>query len=347
MTTASRPLNKSVLTVEWGENEIRRIVKDAFFSRLPLIVARERASKIVDRVEKDVTLPNLKRVVRRSLMSFFWRQWNTISFISNSALLVFLAYGRLTGGVEYSRSLSKRQAREIFSFYEPTRDKSMQFGVPLQKESARYFRENVEPIFRRLMKDRALDPDAPTSRRTSLRAKAELEARYQYNLDMVEGLREAGNRLVVCSSHADCSKRCRPWQGRVYSLDGTRGRTDDGREFVPLEEATDHYYTTRAGVRWKNGLLGFNCRHYLVPYKKGLTFGRYSEAVEKRQYQITLNQRAMEIGIRDLRIKAITYAGTSPEQYIKYKREAEDALQAYKDYSRAHGRAFYISRTEI
>lgn len=72
-----------------------------------------------------------------------------------------------------------------------------------------------------------------------------------------------GVKLVIASAHADCSGRCSKWQGKVYSLDGSYGTTEDGREYQPLENATDVYYTTKAGRTYKNGLLGFNCRHKL------------------------------------------------------------------------------------
>ena len=100
----------------------------------------------------------------------------------------------------------------------------------------------------------------------SLRNSAEIEARHQVQTERIEELRRKGTRIVWCSSHSDCSRRCEPWQGKLYSLDGTSG-TVDGLSYQPLEIATDIYETTRTGKVWKNGLLGFNCRHYLTPYK--------------------------------------------------------------------------------
>ena len=138
--------------------------------------------------------------------------------------------------------------------------------------------------------------------RAALRNKAEMAVRQQDHEDRLNAMRANGVRLVICSTHADCSQRCRPYQGRVYSLDGTRGRTDDGRDFVPLEEATQNprdRYVTKAGRVWQNGLLSFNCRHFLVEYKSGYRFPEPDAKAERKEYMITETQRRLERNVRD------------------------------------------------
>lgn len=127
-------------------------------------------------------------------------------------------------------------------------------GVPLSRYYSDVWRNQVKPVLDRLCDGVALDPN-DYSGRNSLRNLAEMEVRYNDHLQSIEALKAAGERLVVCSAHADCSDRCAPWQGRVYSLDGTSG-VIDGHRYVPLEQATDIYYTTKAGRVYKNGLLG-------------------------------------------------------------------------------------------
>ena len=138
-------------------------------------------------------------------------------------------------------------------------DASRLLGVPLQKFSKDYMRENVKPALDRLATQQARDPD-DVSRRNTLRNRAETEVRYPSHLDSIEELKGQGVQLVICSTHADCSERCKPWQGRVYSLDGTSGTTDDGRSYVPLENATDIYYTTKPEAERGGGAEGV--QHY-------------------------------------------------------------------------------------
>lgn len=359
MTIARRPLNKSALACVWAESEIKRIVKDAFFLRLYEAETRKKADKVIKKAMKDITIPTLREAAFISLWTFYRQQqalWRTIPY---NTLLVFLALGKKSGTVEYAKKMTQTQATEIISrselpvFEEATRDTSKQYGVPLGEYTRKYFEERIKPTMEHVARARASDPFA-SKKNISLRAKAELEVRYEHNQNMIADLMDSGVRLVVSSSHADCSVRCRPWQNRVYSLDGTSGKTDDGRFFVPLEIATEigtseHpvKYKTKAGITYNNGLLGFNCRHYLVPYKKGLQFGKYSEAVEAKEYKITVTQRKMEREIYNLRDEAMLSYGLDAEKYRKLATEAAIATKKYINYSKRNGRAIYLARTEL
>lgn len=220
-----------------------------------------------------------------------------------------------------------------------------QYGVPL-KEYAETYEKKVKPVFDRLEAEAARDPDDTTGRNT-LRNRAEMEVRYADHLRTIDDFKAAGVKLVIASTHSDCSKRCAPWQGRVYSLDGTSGTTPDGRQYVPLEKATDVIYTTKAGKTYKNGLLGFNCRHYLVEYKDDLRFTKQSEETEQKEYKITLKQREYERTIRDLKVKAIESKGTNKDEYTRAVKAYKAKTSEYIDYCHGNNRAYYPSRIKI
>ena len=225
-------------------------------------------------------------------------------------------------------------------------DGSRILGSPIKKYMQSYMRDNVKPALDRLAKQQARDPDDVTGRNT-LRNRAEMEVRYQDHLDQIGNFKASGVKLVIASAHADCSERCRPWQGRVYSLDGTRGTTDDGRAYVPLEEATDVFYTTKAGKTYKNGLLGFNCRHYLVAYKKGYRFPKPAAEAERKEYAITIEQRRLEREVRKWRMVAVESKNLDRERYLDAKKRATAANNAYIAFSKQHNRAYYPSRIKI
>ena len=197
-----------------------------------------------------------------------------------------------------------------------------------------------------MVKQYPLDPN-DVSGRNSLRNLAEMEVRYQSHKDSIENLKAKGVKLVIASTHADCSERCAKWQGKVFSLDGTYGTTDDGRPYEPLENATDIYYTTKAGKTYKNGLLGFNCRHFIIPYKSGYRFPKPNANEERRQYGITLKQRELERQVRKWRTEAITLRGLNREAYLSARQKAIEWNKAYIKFSHDNGRAYYPSRTEI
>ena len=181
----------------------------------------------------------------------------------------------------------------------------------------------------------------------SLRNSAEIEARHQVQTEKIEELRSKGTRIVWCSSHSDCSRRCEPWQGKLYSLDGTSG-TVDGLSYQPLEIATDIYETTRTGKVWKNGLLGFNCRHYLTPYKaNSRPPTEYSAALIKKQRAIDQKQRVMENAIRKKRTIAEVLAVADIVTATKIRDDAEELTTDYRHFCALNDRPFYGERTQI
>ena len=260
------------------------------------------------------------------------------------AALFLLAGKDLTGAKLKATSDQRQRAIQLLEWQ--GYDSSRLMGVPLQRFSQDYISKNVKPALTRLAEQEAKDPDDITGR-NSLRNRAEMEVRYNANLNSISDLKARGVRLVIASAHADCSERCRPWQGKVYSLDGTNGITDDGRSFVPIETATDIFYTTKVGKTYKNGLLGFNCRHYLVEYHKDFYFPKPNPIIEKREYEITEEQRRLEREVRKWRIKAVESKGLDDEEYKKARRKAIEWNKAYIEFSKANNRAYYPSRTKI
>ena len=259
--------------------------------------------------------------------------------------VALLSSGKITPS---NSQITALKAKGIFidEYYSVNIPNANLYGVPLRKFQDDYLRDNVKPVFDRLIKDQPRDPYDLTGRNT-LRNLAEMEVRYNDHLQQIEDLKAAGHKLVIASTHADCSERCKPWQGRVYSLDGTYGTTDDGRKYEPLENATDVLYTTKAGKTYKNGLLGFNCRHYLVPYKSGYRFPKPNAKEERKQYAITLKQREYERNVRHWRTEALATKGIDNKRYTEARKKAIAWNNAYIEYSRENKRAYYPSRTKI
>lgn len=325
-----------------------------------------------------IKIKDLRQAVYHSLIEFYNRQYRTISRIRGEQFLIFIAIIRLkenTVKSEYTR-ITKKRAYDILkrNNYEITgninRPEDVKiFGVPLQKYSQEYFfgkkdkngkiipQKTVKSVFDELTKQYPFDPASVPDPKdafsykvkhiNSLRNRAEMEVRYDDHLRNIEELRNQGCKLVIASTHSDCSERCKPWQGKVYSLDGTEGTTPDGRPYIPLERATDVYYTTKSKKVYKNGLLGFNCRHYLVPYQDGFRFTKSSEIAERKEYKITLKQREMERNVRYYRTRAIMSKGVDDAEYKRSRDLAVKWNNAYIEFSKDSGRAYYPSRTKI
>ena len=340
------------MAIEEAETKIRQVTKDEFFKQTRKTAIDKKVFAIVRDVAQKIHIPSLRRAAETSLLEFYTRQYDELrrSFSWQLSVVAALALlnGRRTDGTEIKPTNTERSAAwRVVENAGYTGAREM--GVPMQKFSDDYIRKNVQPALDRLAKQFPYDPDSMTEQahRNSLRNRAEFEVRGQAQQDAIDEFRASGVKLVICSTHADCSKRCSRWQGRVYSLDGTSGRTDDGREYVPLETATDVYYTTKTGRRWKNGLLGFNCRHFLVEYKKGYYFPEPNALEERKEYMITQTQRRLEENVRKWRTEAVTSKGIDQERYKEALAKAIEWNKKYIEYSKANDRAFYPSRTKL
>ena len=335
--------------MEEAETQIRKTVKDEFFKQSQKYRIDKKIFPIIKNATDQVKIFELKKAAETSLLNFYARQYNELvrsfGWQMTALTALFLLNGKTLTGRDI-KPTTAQQAAAIQTLSQQSFDGTRITGVPLQKFTQEYMNRYVKPALDRLADQFALDPD-DISGRNSLRNLAEMEVRYNDHLQDIAALKASGVKLVIASTHADCSERCRPWQGRVYSLDGTSGTTDDGRRFVPLEQATDIYYTTKAGKTYKNGLLGFNCRHFLVPYKSGYRFPKPNAAEERKEYNITQTQRRMEAEVRKWRTVAVENENLNREKYLDARRKAIAANKAYIEYSKRHNRAYYPSRTKL
>lgn len=166
------------------------------------------------------------------------------------------------------------------------------------------------------------------SERYTVRASAERQVRYEWQQEQLKKLYESGNDLVWIDTHANCSERCEPWQGKLYSISGKSG-TIDGISYQPLSNATDRYETTKSGKTYINGTLtGFNCRHTTTPYEKGNKPGHIPQDVIERQRAIESRQRELERNIRKYETKALGWRENGKTALTKQDKDL--CIKAYK-----------------
>lgn len=339
---ANDRLNPQVLALEAAQTEIRRIVKEGYLQNKTKAEINRRLQTVISTALAKISNAEIREAARRSLNGFAERQYQT--YIRAFGISPVLLLSLIALNNRNTPKTERRQAEEVVRERLPVNYKTDEKGLPLGE----YHETYMKRVFDELANQTALDP-GDGSGRNSLRNRAEMEVRYQRHQDEIEELRKVTN-LVVCSVHADCSDRCAPYQGRVYSLDGTKGVTDDGRPYVPLEEATKNpkdRYITNAGRVYQNGLLGFNCRHKLFAYKGGMAVPTVSAKERKAEYAITEKQRRMERAIRKARDEALQYRGVSAKISGAAQRRAAKLYEEYKAFSRANGRAYYPSRIKI
>lgn len=195
-----------------------------------------------------------------------------------------------------------------------------------------------------------MEPRADYATPVSLRNIAEMDVRFQRHLDELHGMRARAVQLIMVPSHANCSKRCQPYQGRIYSLDGSEGTTSDGKRYVPLERATKNerdLYTNKAGRSYYNGLFGFNCRHKMVEYKPGMRDIPIPRDVVEKQRKLEEWQRRTERQYRDLRkrhkLQKAVGDPTSPKTYHK----AVELRKRYNAFCKRNGLVIEDDRLKL
>lgn len=343
-------INPYALNLEEAQTEIRKVIKTAYLQQRTKAQTAPKVLDIIRKAIKDIKIATLKQDAYRSLIAFADKQytiWQESGIPPEMLLLWAVASHNISALTNGQQETLRRFVGQFSAqpFTAPVYEQRSVQGVPLQQYYAEVWKDKVKPIFDDLLQSKALDPNDERSRNT-LRNLAEMEVRYRDHQDNIAELRGAGVKICECSSHSDCSDRCAPWQGRLYSLDGTSG-TINGIPYVPLEQATDHYYTTKAGRTYKNGLLGFNCKHFLRVYNGKSLMPRVPAEEQKREYKITRTQRAMEVEVRKWREEAALNKGIDKEEYRKARAKASKAYDRYIDYSVKNNRAYYPMRVEI
>lgn len=328
-----RRLNPQAILLEDAQTEIKLLISNGYFTGKAKQWVRDGVEKIIKRVSAQLTNEKLRRVAITSLWAYSTRCW------------AFLLLNFGASGVQAQQKIEAAQEVAnggiVKDYY------ARQMGIPNQKYAKEYISDVVNKI-KELADIEGLDPDDADGR-NSLRNRAEIEVRQQFHDDQISEFKAKGTNLVVCSVHADCSKRCEPLQGKVYSLDHTSGRTTDGRSYQPLENATDVFVVSaRTGKSYKNGLLGFNCRHWLYAYTAGMAIPKFGAAEIQKERKVNAKQRQMESTIRQYRERAL---------YLKARGLAKEASSArkkaiewnakYKAFSERNGRAYYEDRVRI
>lgn len=356
------PLNRQATVLVDCQTDIKLIIKNGVLSGVPFSIIQDKANKTIEAAVKRLTSETLQEDGKRSLLEFFKREYSRFIValpMVGGGLVALLSLAakmggkkpKIVNGVQYLIPENRAETRAVNDFKREFGVwETDAVGIPLQEYQKEYI-GRVDKALQGLAQSRALDPN-DTIGRNSLRNLAEMQVRYERHQKEIDDLRKSGVKLVVCSVHADCSDRCAPYQGRVYSLDGTSGTTADGRKYVPLEEATQNTrdrYTTKAGRTYQNGLLGFNCRHKLYPYKEGMQIPTISEQERIRQDAITKRQRELERDVIRARENALILKGVPSrrKQYLAWRDTAIRLNQEYQDYSKANGRAYYPDRVRV
>lgn len=249
----------------------------------------------------------------------------------------------------YQRNLSNQMGinlvgkthKAIMNEFRPYLDAGDNVAVPMIKN----YQANVRSVLR------TISSQAPqvinrtqgqSPYKVSLRNRAEMRVRFEANMEDVSRLKDSGVKLVWTSSHPNCSPRCKDFQGKLWSLDGSRGKIN-GIKYEPIEIAM------RGKKKDGNGIIsGYNCRHRLVEYKGQPAPNDYTKAEIEKEYAIDQKQRNYENKIRHLKTEErLAKASGDTKTAASLKKRWQKYTREYQEYSIKNNRAFYRWRCVI
>ena len=213
-----------------------------------------------------------------------------------------------------------------------------------------YAKKLFERIDQMSLKDPVSNPEG--KRPMSAFAKAELDLRHEEQMTKLDKLIKHGYRLCWLSSHADCSPRCAPWQGKLVDIvhesplpSHRMNYKKDGYTVYSLKSIMSE--TDKYG--YHNTIInGFNCRHHLIPYAKGSKPPRHVPEKERQEeYEISQRLREYERQIRELKRKALLYNEIDKKRAQAFAKQAEDLTREYIAYAKAHGYRWHKYRLEV
>lgn len=349
ITIAKRQnLNWQAIIIEEAQTQIKVIVRNAIMGvsgYSTFAQMRAKIKKTIREAVAELESADLKKIVSASLERFaeqlIGRSMVAMGIPTN---LLITYYGLFKSGMTMP-SIAKQVSQQINKNLQPLDVERR--ALPIATAGDMYdkeYRELVKPVYEQL-----ISAEPMYDERISLRNIAEMTVRYERTSKSIEDLKASGVNLVQSSQHANCSKRCEKWQGGYYTLDDTY-QVVDGITFQPLSNATDQYYTTRAGKTYKNGhITGYNCRHYLRAYRKGYSMPMVSAEEVAKQREIDHKMRYLERQIRKWKDSSLIYKGDArfEKQYLQAVAKTKYWNKTYIDYAKANKRAFYPSRTDV
>lgn len=329
-------LNWQALIIEDVQTEIKVLIQKMILDQKTKFEINKAVVELVEKTIKELENENLKESAKNSLYVFATRVYNyllqTYQGLNWFGIGALLMVAENKGTPQQNQYVSSLISENAFNR-----------AVPLDlyaKDYMKLIKERVDYLTK-------IEAKEDYTSRVNLRNIAEIQIRQERHEQEIQSLIDNGEWLVWIVPHANCSKRCENWQGKLYSLNGTSG-TINGVSYEPLENATDIYEQTKSGKIYKNGCIsGFNCRHTLEPYTKGNKPIEIPERVIERQRAIETKQRYLERGVREWREKAIMFKDTNKKNYEYARTKAKIWNDKYIEFSKKNKVPYYPSRTEI
>lgn len=322
-----------------AETRIKVIIILALFYGTALLIVRKQLAEVIKDVERKIPNEMIdKESYVKGLKYSTFRMLDTFLIKQRNIQKRFIK--------DYNETHPNDPVHNVFELNDKTKTQAGRKGYPYsdyQKDLKRYYKE---------LTNEEIKTDPSKKRPITLWQKAELDVRYDKQMNMLDNLDKDGVQLAYISSHVDCSKRCERWQGKLMSLhehaqmDGFRVRKYKGQWVYSLTDIMAQ--TDKYGYR-NNVICGFNCRHKLIPYQEGSVAPQKFDSGEvAKERTIAERCRAMERAIRKVKTDALLQEKVGNVRASReLKAKANAMTQKYKAFCEKNNFAWYEYRIQI
>ena len=344
--------------IEKAEVEIKKLINFYALYHKPKKELRDKINGIIMAVAKRLPfslydrqgyIDGLKETAEKMIRKFY-----DVVLLNFSKIVIFLSALNLEKGIKTPMQLYEKVVKDK-QFIRVIKENAYQLdmwsvakGSPNVLDYAKALKEKQKEL-------------AATTTTTSVTGKkpisvwqkAEIDLRHEKQMDMIQDLKDRNVKLAWTSTHPDCSKRCEKWQGKLFDLQADSSQLSGHRMNYKVDGHTVYCFKEVISQVDKYGytnniIVGFNCRHKLIPYEKGsVPPEEYTEKEIKKEREINANLREMERKIRYYKKQAILYNKTDKRMSIVMKRKAEVLFNRYKRYAERNGFAWYDYRTKV
>lgn len=355
--------SKVLPIIERAETEIKKLVLYYALSMKPIYELNNKVRVLIEAVDdrlpntlidKDAYVNGLYETYRELINKVYKPIYDNFILISLAILLKpkFKERYVIKTPLEFIKKINtdKDFAKEIATYRLDM--KYERKGYPYIKDYPQLLKERIKD----LSKTQTVSFNGDT-RGMSLWQKAELDLRHEKQMDMIDELKERNVKLAWTSSHPDCSKRCEPWQGKLFDLEATHSDLSnhrmnykvEGHTVYCFEEVIHQQQKTKSGKVYENNIIvGFNCRHKLIEYKPGSVPPKeFSKKDVAEQRKINLKLRELERKIRYLKQQVILYNSIDKQRAMLIQRQVDRLVAYYKKFANDNGYSWYEYRIKV
>lgn len=332
-----------------AEARIKKLVVFAFWVKMPKTMLVFQIMQIIKEVKKDIPKDLYNR---ESYINGLVQSSNKLVREYEKATSMFNKYHKKlvdeNGVVRFVKS--PQDLNKLMESQTP-RERKLMWSEAKGSPNVYDYQKEIKKFIDNVS-DRPFVTKEPGKKAISLWQKAELDVRYNKQMEMLSELLDKGVELAYISSHPDCSKRCEKWQGKLVSLtkhatmSGFRVGKVDGKTVYSLPDIMAQ--VDKYGYH-NNIICGFNCRHKLHEYVKGQSAPtHYTKEEVKQQREIEQRIRLKERQIRLLKMKLNDYTIIGDKDEIRtLKRRIKLSTVDYKKYCERNGYAWYQYRINV